>query len=84
MSAYTNKRIAKFKNGDLSADRVPFIYKPSQKDILHIIQEGDRLDTLAFKYYKASNLWFVIADVNSIINPFELEIGSSLLIPGIE
>jgi nucleoid-associated protein YgaU len=83
MSAYRDIRIARFRNGDLSADRIPFTYQPSNKDVLHTIIEGDRLDTLAFKHYQSSNLWYVIADVNGIINPFELTVGDSILIPGI-
>ncbi len=80
--AYYKVNIAKLGNGEFSLDRVPFIYIPSKNDRVHVVIEGDRLDTLAFKYYKNSTLWYIIADTNGIYNPFELEIGSELLIPG--
>ena len=84
MSAYSNQRVFRFKEGDVMADRIPFVWVPSQKDKTHVVVEGERLDTLAFKYYGNSTLWYVIADVNEIFNPFEtLEPGEELLIPGL-
>ena len=83
MSAYDNSYIAKFKDGQLALDRNIYSYIPSSKDQVHQVIEGDRLDTIAFKYYNNSKLWYIIADVNGIINPFELEIGIKLLIPGL-
>lgn len=84
MSAYKNHRIFKFKEGDLMMDRIPHIYTPSAKDIFYTILEGDRLDTLAFKYYGDSSLWYILADVNEIFNPLEILVpGDELIIPGL-
>ncbi len=83
MSAYNQFLVAKFSNGQLSLDRQPYQYRPSSKDRTHIIVEGERLDTIAFKYYDNSTLWYILADVNGIINPFDLTIGDEILIPEI-
>ena len=84
MSAYKNYSTVRFKEGDIMLDRHPFIYRPSIKDKTHIVIMGDRLDTLAFKYYNDSSLWYIIADTNEIENPFEiLGLGEELIIPGL-
>jgi hypothetical protein len=56
----------------------------------HTIRQGDELTAIAYRYYTnkakdASKLWWVIADVNSIFNPFTLEehLGETLVIPNI-
>jgi nucleoid-associated protein YgaU len=82
MGAYNNSRVIKFKEGDFNLIRIPFVYNPSNQDKVHTVIEGDRLDTLAHKFYGNSRLWHIIADSNDIINPFELEIGIQLIIPG--
>lgn len=82
MGAYSNYQLLKFNEGDFNLVRIPFIYNPSDNDKVHYISEGDRLDTIAYKYYGKSDLWYIIADANEIINPFELEIGTQLIIPG--
>jgi hypothetical protein len=60
-------------------------------DQYHTVVEGDRLDLLAYQYYRfdvpdASKNWWIIADANSIFNPFDLSefIGKDLLIPNIQ
>lgn len=42
-------------------------------DMLHTVEEGDRLDHLAFKYYKQPRDWWRIADANpAFLSPFAL------------
>ncbi len=42
-------------------------------DVLHTVEEGDRLDHLAYKYYKQSRDWWRIADANpEVLSPFAL------------
>lgn len=42
-------------------------------DVLHTVEEGDRLDHLAFKYYKQPRDWWRIADANpDVLSPFAL------------
>lgn len=54
----------------------------------HIVTDFDRLDLLAYKYYSeivddSSKYWWVIADVNNIMNPLDLSelVGTQIIIP---
>lgn len=45
------------------------IYPPIRRrsdDIFIIASDADRLDTLAFKFYKDPNLWWIIGQANKI------------------
>lgn len=50
----------------------------------HTVQEGDQLDTLAWNISGDETLWWIIAEVNNLFDPFTLTIGSELLIPSAE
>ena len=51
-------------------------------DIVHVVQESQRIDALATLYYGDPVLWWVIAAVNDVeLPPFGLEIGARLRIP---
>jgi phage tail protein X len=39
---------------------------PREDDIIYITNDGDYLDSLAYRFYKDSSLWWVIALVNNI------------------
>ena len=56
---------------------------PLRDDDIYVASEtGDRLDTLAYKYYKDTSLWWIIASANNIHNaPFGLKDGTILRIP---
>lgn len=43
----------------------------------------NRLDLIANNFYKNSKLWWVIAEANSISNPFNIPVGTTLVIPSI-
>ena len=47
----------------------------------HVLKLGERLDILASIYYGDEELWWVIALVNRIQDPFSLAIGTRLRIP---
>lgn len=54
----------------------------------HIVTDFDRLDLLAYKYYSeivddSSKYWWVIADINNIMNPLDLSelVGTQIIIP---
>lgn len=78
---YTEGYLVKFNEGDTALLRKAIILNESIDDSLHTVIEGDSLNSIAFNYYNNSKLWYVIADVNNIQNPFELVIGQSLIIP---
>lgn len=45
------------------------------------IQFNDWLDNISYDFYETPNLWWIIAIINNIVNPFEeLEIGNRLKI----
>lgn len=50
--------------------------------VSHKVIEGDTLDTLALYYYNSPTFYWIIADFNKILDPYEdLKIGSILKIP---
>jgi hypothetical protein len=55
----------------------------AETDLYIITVDGDRLDNLAYTYYKDSSLWWVISTVNSNVNGCSLFItpGTQLRIP---
>jgi len=51
-------------------------------DIYIVTQTGDRLDTMAYKYFADSSLWWIIASANNIHDAsFGLPDGTILRIP---
>lgn len=55
---------------------------PSSTDLTVISQEGDFLDTLAYKYYGDPTLFWIIANVNNLgKGRFSVPPGTTLRIP---
>jgi hypothetical protein len=55
---------------------------PRPDDIVHKVEEGDRIDLIAQQYYQDPILWWVIAWANNLeIIPTDLKDGDNLLIP---
>lgn len=82
---YITGRFVELHDGTVILKRRQLEYNTSSfNDRSHRVSYGDTLWRLAFKYYGNSKLWWIIADVNNIINPFELTIGVDLLIPDYE
>lgn len=49
---------------------------------IHTVQQNDTLDTLALFYYNNPTYFWIIADFNRILDPYEsLKIGSQIKIP---
>ena len=42
------------------------IIEPQNSDVIVISQDGDYLDTLAYKYYNDPTLWWIIALANNL------------------
>lgn len=57
---------------------------PQADDRFHVVVAGERIDTLAYRYFGRADLWWVIADCNAVFNPMELVVGSMLRIPSME
>lgn len=47
----------------------------------HILNRGERLDHLAYRYYGDAEYWWVIALANRIQDPFKMAVGLRLRIP---
>lgn len=67
MSRYQNIKTKNRYDGKKVYRSVQYPVIPnSDTDILIIAKDGDYLDTLAYKYYKDSTLWWIIANVNNV------------------
>jgi nucleoid-associated protein YgaU len=81
---YSRGAIFVFKDGTSFLRRTPVAYEGSYTDVSHLVRTDDTLSNIAFKHYGDSKYWWLIADVNEIHNPFELPIGTHILIPDFE
>lgn len=80
---YTYTKIKKNKFGEqvYSSTLYPRI-KRSDTDLYIRAVDGDRLDNLAFKYYKNAGLWWIIAQANHIgKGTLKIKAGLQLRIP---
>lgn len=82
---YSTGYIITLSDGRKLLKRTKFTYIPtSTKDITHIVKDNDRIWDIAFRYYRNALLYKILADVNDIMNPFELTLGQELIIPDID
>jgi len=90
MSVKIDVSSSRLRHAELfSLDGIEFWCRPeipniptSVNDIIHYVEESDRIDLLANKYYKNPRLWWVIAHVNNFINlPEDLIAGQRIRIP---
>ena len=82
-SRYQNNKTQKLKDGKtvFRTRLYPDIPK-SDSDLYIVTQTDDRLDTLAYQFYKDSGLWWIIATTNNIHDAtFSLPDGTTLRIP---
>lgn len=55
---------------------------PSPADYYYYVNQNDRIDLLATRFYGDPNLWWVIAVANDLnILPTDLQVGATLRIP---
>ncbi len=85
---YANATFLQFSDGQRQVVRERLTWVGGQGDQFHPVVEGDELPKIAWKYYgnrvpNAWELWWVIADVNNIVNPFDMAslVGTELLVP---
>jgi nucleoid-associated protein YgaU len=78
---YSNGRVIQFKDSRQVLLRDKIVYQEGAQDEYHTVIETDTLSDLAYKKYGNSADWYIIADVNNIHFPWELVVGSSLIIP---
>lgn len=65
-----------------SLERQEQVYLISGNEPIHTVKQGENIQSIAFQYYSDSGLWYKIADVNDITNPFDdVTQGMQLIIP---
>lgn len=58
------------------------IIPPTPASVRHVVRQQDRLDLLAYEYYRDPQKFWLIADANDIVDPEELLVpGRTILIP---
>ena len=85
---YFNGRLIVFPNGEQLLERDLISYESKQPDVYHTVMQGDRITSIAARYYGAftenpAQYWKYIADVNNIENPLDISayIGKNIIIP---
>jgi hypothetical protein len=80
---YKNNETKKLNDGRVVYKSKIYPNIPLRDDDIYIVtQTGDRLDTIAYKYYKSPDLWWVVAGANNIHDVgFGLTDGTILRIP---
>lgn len=79
---YEDSYIIEYPTGEQTLERFQYEHTKSVNDIHHTVLDGETIQSIAFKYYNDSGLWYMISDANSIYNPIdEILPGMQLLIP---
>lgn len=68
-SPYDQAYAVVYEEGDYSLETQPPLVPASTKDIQHTVKDGETLQSIAFRYYKDSGKWYLIAEANRIVNP---------------
>ena len=82
-SRYENNQIKKTNDGKTVYRSKVYPQIPLRDSDIYVATEtGDRLDTLAYQYYRDASLWWIIASANNLHDaPFGLKDGTILRIP---
>lgn len=71
----------RYKDGSILKTRIPNTHIRTNNDRNHIVKQGDTLLNIANHYYGNSREYYIIGDVNNIVDPINLEVGSLIIIP---
>lgn len=81
-SPYKNSYGLQYDDGNVTLERVPYYYTPSDDDIIHTVKDGETIQNIAYHYYQDSGRWGDIADTNVLYNVArEVVPGLQLIIP---
>lgn len=84
MGPYDNASEIYFPNGDVLLENESNYSRINSNYLLnsdYVIQEGDTLQSIAYSIYGDSGFWWIIAETNNILNPFEeLVVGNTLTV----
>lgn len=78
---YDKSFIIDYEELDNSLERIVNPITDDVEDLNYIVVEDDTLENIAAYFLGSSRLWFEIADKNNLDDIFNLEIGSTLIIP---
>lgn len=81
---YAHGVIIVLEPADLVLQADPLVYKKSINDRYYTVEQGDTLGLIAYYAYADSREWRRIADANNIMDPFNIQPGTSLLIPDLQ
>lgn len=70
-SRYEGARVYVYDDRYYVGSREILKYKEFSDNIIHTTSEHERLDMIAYKYWKRADWWHIICDWNDIFNPFE-------------
>ena len=73
--------ILSFKDGTSERIRVEHRLPATTDDKFHTITQNETLTSIAWLHYRNPKAALVIADVNSIFDPFVLTVGATIRIP---
>lgn len=59
-----------YDDGSSSLERVEPLYIITGDEPIHTVVDGETLQSIAYQMYGDSGLWYKIADVNNIVDPF--------------
>ena len=74
--------IVQYQEGDLSLEKHQPTVVLSDHDDIRILKADETLHSIAYEVYGDSGKWYILAEVNNIMNPFvELKEGMKIRIP---
>lgn len=77
---YSNCEITIFPDGTQSLDELPKRLEFASYQT-HIVREGETLFSILGRTLKSHDLWSEIANLNGIVNPFDIAPGTTLILP---
>jgi hypothetical protein len=83
---YSDGILNKFTDGSSQLTRARVRILPKLNDAWHRLNEGESIFELANRYYGNQAIWWLIADANLIVKPFDILelVGRYLLIPNFD
>lgn len=87
---YTTGYVLNLNDGRRQLERERLAWKGGREDQYHTVVDGDRLDLIAWTYWRAHvpnahRYWWVLADANDVENPLDISglVGLEIVVPNI-
>jgi len=79
--AFNWLKIIAFQDGTQLAEDITPPPKVTGEEETYVVGQGDTLLSISYEKYRNHSDWDAIATFNGIIDPYDLEVGTVLLIP---